>query len=147
MSLKTNSKKVKETIKNYIIEGFHDCDYESYNNISINEYSDICNVILHQFYLEKVYLDKRHKTEFDLFEEWVSGLCSEVDSSYYYNVSAIDLLGGWLEQTELEKNKYSESESELLITKLIYRELINNNKKEYHYNDCYSHYSDYVKGV
>ena len=145
--LKTNSKQVKETIKKYIIEGFHDCDYESYNNISITEYSDICNTILHAFYIEKVYLDKQHKDEFSLFEEWVSGLCSEIDSSYYYNVCAVNLLGDWLEQTETERNKYSENVAELMITKLLYRELKAHNTKNYKFNDYYSHYSDYVKGV
>ena len=144
--LKTNSKAVKEKIKNYIIEGFHNCDYESYNNVSIIEYADICDTILHQFFIEIVYLDKRKLDEFSLFEEWVSGLCSEIDSSYYYNVNAVDLLGGWLEQTETEKNKFSENQSELMITKLIYRELKANHKRNYKINDFFSHYNDYKEG-
>ena len=46
-----------------------------------------------------------------------------VDSSYYCNVSAIDLLAEWLEETEEEKKRFTEEQAEEKITWLLYREL------------------------
>lgn len=46
-----------------------------------------------------------------------------VDSSYYCNVSAIDLLADWLEETEEEKKRFTEDQAEEKITYLLYREL------------------------
>ena len=83
--------------------------------------------VLDVFYQEKVKHDKAYNagrvSKYTLFEEWVSGLCSALPSDYYYNVSAVDLLGGWLDQTDDEKSKYSEDQAERMITKLLYREL------------------------
>jgi hypothetical protein len=59
----------------------------------------------------------------DVFEEWASGLPSVLDTCYYYNRSAVDDLGAILEQTETEKAKYNEQESEKLLTYLIFREI------------------------
>lgn len=125
-ALKANSKEVKEAVKNYIIESFHDSDFEQWHNVHVTDYNTICNIVLSAFWEEKIELDKRNLSEFSYFEEWCSGLPSIIGCEYYYNISAVDLLGSWLHQTESEKNKYSESDAELLITKLIYRELKNN---------------------
>jgi len=123
MALRTNSKKVKEAIKNYIMESFHDSDFEAWHNVKVSDYNTICNIVLSTFWQEKLEHDKRNCSEFAFFEEWCSGLPSIIGCEYYYNINAVDLLGNWLEQTENEKNRFSESEAELMITKLIYREL------------------------
>ncbi len=47
-----------------------------------------------------------------------------IDTSYYYNICAVDWLGEWLDQTEAEKSKFSEHEAEIRISNLIYRELM-----------------------
>ena len=53
----------------------------------------------------------------------MQGLCNMVDSSYYYNVSAVDLLAEWLEETEEEKKRFTEEQAEEKITYLLYCEL------------------------
>jgi hypothetical protein len=48
-------------------------------------------------------------------------LPSVINTLYYYNRSAITDLGDILEETEDERNRYTESQAEKLLTKLIYR--------------------------
>ena len=135
--LRTNSKEVKETIKNYIMDhfkyymddnrGHFSGDLERINSANIDKYEDVCNSILTIFWAEKLKYDNRFNagraSRFDLFVDWVSGLCSALDSDYYYNVSAVDLLGEWLKETESEKTKYDERKAEETITRLLWREL------------------------
>ena len=134
---KTNSKEVKEIIRNYIMEHFKDYmddnrghfsgDLERINSADTEDYADVCNSILTIFWSEKLKYDNRFNagriTRYELFQDWVSGLCSALNSDYYYNVSAVDLLGTWLDETESEKSKYDESQAEEQITRLLWREL------------------------
>lgn len=134
---KTNGKEVKEVIKNYIMEHFKDYmddnrghfsgDLEHLNNTDTNNYTEVCNAILTVFWAEKLKYDNRFRAElssrYDMFIDWCSGLCSALDTDYYYNVSAVDLLGGWLDETESEKAKFDESKAEGMITRLLWREL------------------------
>ena len=57
------------------------------------------------------------------FADWCAGLPSVLDTLYFYNRSAVDDLGAILEETEQEKNRYTEQQAEQLLTSLIYREL------------------------
>lgn len=114
---KTNSKEAKAIIKNYIMEHFNyymddnrgqfSEDLERINDTNTDNYAEVCNSILTIFWAEKLKHDNRFKagraSRYDLFEDWCSGLCSALDTDYYYNVSAVDLLGEWLEETESEK--------------------------------------------
>lgn len=134
---KTNSKEVKETIKNYIMEhfncymddnrGYFSGDLEPINNASTDNYTEVCNNILTIFWAEKLKHDINFKAgranRYDLFRDWCSGLCSALDTDYYYNVSAVDLLGEWLEETESERARFDESKAEETITRLLWREL------------------------
>lgn len=134
---KTNSKEVKEIIKNYIMEHFNyymddnrgqfSGDLEHLNNTDTNNYTEVCNAILTVFWAEKLKYDNRFKagrvSRSEMFEDWCSGLCSALNTDYYYNVSAVDLLGEWLEETESEKAKYDERKAEKTITALLWREL------------------------
>lgn len=133
MALRTNSKQVKATIKAYLMDNFADYYEENRDymaEIDTANYSAVCGAILEIFHEEKVRHDMQYKahriSKAQLFEDWVSGLCSAVDSMYYYNVSAVDLLGGWLQETEAEKARFTEAQAESLITSLLYRELTNN---------------------
>ena len=135
--LRTNSKEVKETIKSYIMNHFEyyiednrgqfSGDLERINNVDATNYTEVCNSILTIFWAEKLKYDNRFKagrvSRYDMFQDWVSGLCSALDSDYYYNVSAVDLLGEWLEESESEKAKYAERKAEETITRLLWREL------------------------
>ena len=142
--LQTNSKEVKATIKNYIMDNFRDAfgeyfdengraycdDLQTIANTDLDNYTEVCNAIMVIFWAEKLKHDNRFKagraSRQELFIDWVSGLCAPIDSNYYYNVCAVDLLGAWLDETEEEKARYSEADAEKLITNLLWRELTAN---------------------
>ena len=129
--LKTNSKEVNEKIKNLIIASYENCEeYYSFDNKEVKtEYNDICKDIMQAFENEmchdKRYLANRISKQ-DLFYNWLQGLPTAFDIAddifLGYN-SAKNLVGDLLEQTEVEKNKYTEEDSEKLIVWLLYREL------------------------
>lgn len=116
--LKTNSKKVIEKVRKYIIDGV---DHEYFEIEADPDFNTACKLILTACENEKRY--SRSRSGFETFKDWAQGLPSAFNTMYYYNVSAVDMLGAWLEETESEKAKYSECEAEEMITKLIYREL------------------------
>lgn len=134
-------KEVKEAIKNYIMEHFADYHAEQleyvnkYNasdkfasiitSTNPGNYKEVCKAIL-SIYNEEVYKNSMcfKNKPFEGFVYWCSGLCSALDSSYYYNVSAVELLASWLQETDEEKNRYTEEQAENRITQLLYRELL-----------------------
>lgn len=122
--LKTNSKKAKENIINYIIDNFTP---EGYTDTVPEEWHEIATFILNTFRSEKYHLKEDFKyynnNELAAFEDWAAGLPSVIDTCYYYNRSAVDDLGAILEETETERNKHSETDAEQCLTRLIYRVL------------------------
>lgn len=116
--LRTNSKRVIEKVRKYIINGI---DHEYFGLEADPDFKTACKLILTACENEKRYI--KYNNRFEMFKDWAQGLPSAFNTLYYYNVSAVDMLGAWLEETESEKAKYSESEAEEMITRLIYREL------------------------
>ena len=122
--LKTNSKKARENVRNYIIEGFTP---EGYTDDPPQEFPEIARFILAAFRSEKYNLpeDRRYyrNNEFAAFADWCAGLPSVLDTCYFYNRSAVDDLGAILEESEEEKARYTEAQAESTLTLLIYRAL------------------------
>lgn len=122
--LKTNSKKAKENIKQYIIDNFTP---ENYTDTPPEDFDGIANFILETFREEKYNSpeDLRYyrNNETAAFADWCAGLPSVLDTCYYYNRSAVDDLAAILEESEEEKQRFTEGEAENLLTALIYREI------------------------
>ncbi len=122
--LKTNSKKAKENIQQYIIDHF---EPESHTDEIITGFENVAKFILNTFREEKYNCIEDYRyyknNEQTAFIDWCQGLPSLLDTCYYYNRSAADDLAIILEETEEEKSRYTEQESERLLTMLIYREL------------------------
>jgi len=118
--LKTNSKQARENIRNYIIDRFDCSDYEP--EIIPEGFEEIAKFILNTFRDEKINWQKI--PEVDLFADWAAGLPAVLDTCYYYNRSAVDDLGEILNETQAEKDKYSEDKAQELLSSLIYRELL-----------------------
>lgn len=116
--LRSNSKAVVEKIHKYIVDGINP-DY--FGLAEEPDFPEACKLILQACEDEKFY--NRIRSGLDTFRDWAKGLPSALNTCYYYNINAVDLLADWLEETEAEKSKYSESEAEEIITRLIYREL------------------------
>lgn len=128
--LKTNSKKAKENIKQYIIDGFTP---ENYTDENITGFNNISKYILETFRGE-IYSTKEdyryyHNNELKAFFDWCQGLPSLLDTCYYYNRSAVADVAKILEESETEAARYTEEQAELLLTNLIYRELLRGEKQ------------------
>lgn len=122
--LKTNSKKAIENIKNYIVNNFDFTNYDDGTTKEPETFSEIAKFIYKCFIDEKRYNNDNCKySEQVIFFDWCSGLPSVIDTCYFYNRSALDDLAIILEETEAEKEKYTESDAEKLLTNLIYREI------------------------
>ena len=130
--LKTNTKKVRENIKNYILKNFHPEDYAGYPDEFTGDaknFEDVKKYIIDIF--KKEYADPHHAHEKKLnytpdavrFVEWSQGLPCVFNFNYYVSRSAVDDLGDILEETPEERNRFTEYAAENWLTCLIYREL------------------------
>lgn len=124
--LKSNSKKAKENIKQYIIDNFTP---ENYTDTPPEDFDGIAKFILETFREEKYISPEDFRyylnNEFEAFADWCAGLPSLLDTCYYYNRSAVDDLAAILEESEEEKQRFTEREAETRLTTLIYREIKN----------------------
>ena len=126
--LKTNSKKAKENIWKYI---FDDLDYMNEyrgEEIKPGDKKAMAQAIDEAFTIEKYNSPyERKQNRQAAFEDWASGLAlGGMFDYYYYNANAVDILGDILEETETERNKYTEEQAAHVLTYLIYREIENN---------------------
>ena len=122
--LKTNSRKTRENIRKYIIDGFKP---EGHTDNPPQEWQGIAAFILDTFRSEKYNTIEDYcyyrRDERAAFKDWSAGLPSVLDTCYFYNRSAVDDLGAILEETDEEKARYTEEQAEKTLTALIYREL------------------------
>lgn len=122
MKYRTNSKQARQNIRAYIMANF---DGSSYDIETPSTFKETAAVILSIFRDEIPALGSYARmSEGQRFEVWAKGLPSILDTCYYYNRSAVDDLGAILEESDEEKNQYSEDQAATLLTALIYRELI-----------------------
>lgn len=118
--MKTNSKKARANIRNYIIANFTP---EDYTDNPPQEFPAIARFILSTFRNEKYSIPEDFRyyrnNELAAFADWCAGLCGVLDTCYFYNRSAVDDLGAILEETEEEKARYTEEQAENTLTFLI----------------------------
>lgn len=120
--LKTNSKKARENIRAYIMSR-HSCeeyapapaDFTKFEEVAAAIYADFDRVTNTPIYAKMSYCDR--------FAEYAAGLPGIIDTCYYYNRSARADLCEILEETPTEAERYSESDSEKLLSYLIFREI------------------------
>lgn len=123
MALRTNSKKVREKIRKWICDNFDGSGYilenigDSFNDIAKNIYD---------VFKSESYEGGNHSrmSESERFVEWCLGLPCVLDTaSYCWNGSAVETLGDILEETEKERNRFTETDAEKLFSNLIFREI------------------------
>lgn len=119
--LRTNSKKARENIREYIVNNFTPDNYGKTNE-DFETFGEMAKFILDTFRSEKKYI--RCVSETEKFFDWCSGLPSIIDTCYFYNRSAISDLGNILEESESERSRHTEQQAEKTLTALIYRELL-----------------------
>lgn len=123
--LRTNSKKARENLRAYILDHTEDND----TGYTPSTFSEAAHMVWDTFNAEYMASDNQrrynlhvYKTWQDCFVAWCSGLPSMLDTSYYLH-SAVKDLGDVLEESEEERARFSETEAETLLSRLIYREI------------------------
>ena len=122
--LKTNSKKACENIRKYIMKNADGTNYGVDLPVTFEGVARwILGIFRKEYYSRPE--DKRyfHNNEQAAFISWTQGLPSALDCCFWYNRPAVDDLGNILEQTEAQRNKYSEDASCKMLASLIYREI------------------------
>lgn len=102
--LKTNSKIVKERVRSYILDIIEDEGTVG----SINER-----------FIEEAKHDFRKLGVNGAFQHWLSGLALPID---YIDYEVLQVVKGWLDQTDEEASKYSNYDTWELFLHLITRE-------------------------
>lgn len=126
--LKTNTKKFKENVHNYIMSNVDFSDYEGYEEINTNDIKSVCKAISEICKLEKFYQSYRNKAE--MLIDWMQGLPSCFNTLDVLDYNAYKIICGWREATdeeiEREAKKYADSDSWKFALEIIAREILNN---------------------
>lgn len=121
--LKTNSKAVRGKVRAWIMENTTFEGYDELQNVDTSNFAEVARALLDTCEKEKFYC--RYATVQGMMLDWFQGLPSVLDTAHYiYHCNAVNLLGGWLEETEAEKARFSESQAENMINVLIIREIL-----------------------
>ena len=119
--IKSNSLQARKGIREYIRENYCPDGYDEYEETE--SLKKIAENILNCFYDEKVKLDTRRMIFEDLFLEWMAGLPTILHADYFLT-SAKDVLGEILDETEEERDRFTETQAEEMLTRLIWGELL-----------------------
>ena len=127
---KLNCKEVNEALKKEIMDNYENAEeYYTFDGAEMKtEYNDICKDIMEAFKREKLDNDLRYKagkmSRQDLFVDWMQGLPTAFPvADDIFLGSAAEWLGNILDETETEKQKYSDSKAERTSCLILYREL------------------------
>ena len=115
--LKTNTKKARINLQNYILSIYYPYDLIDHNPTFKEAAADILDTFNDE--VGKWY----RGTKADAFRHWSQGLPTILNTANYYLHSAVDVLGDILEETEEERNRFTECDAEEKLTALIWREL------------------------
>lgn len=115
--LKTNSKKAKENLKAYIITAW---EYE--NPETARPWEAVKLDIIESFYFQ-VYRSEYEKKQprYDAFKGWLQGLPHGLGD--HYLCTAVDDLANILDETETERNRFTEDQAEEKLTRMIYNSI------------------------
>lgn len=133
--LRTNSKKAINNLDNYLLSYAEDIAAENddallfdYDLTNIHGFADC--VLNYYFYEEMIRTDNRYAagriSYNDLFLEWSRGLPLPIFDYYNFGGDAKKILGDILEETEEERGRFSESDAENMLTRIIYNRLVKN---------------------
>lgn len=132
--IKSNSAKARQNVRQYILQ---DADYlnerAEFDGVKLNTEDEMLAFAWKCFEEEKKGdIEKNyHNPNFGIFLDWARGLPLGGLFCYYYNRSAVDDLGAILEESEEEKAKYTERQAEEHLSRLIYRELEDADRREF----------------
>jgi hypothetical protein len=124
--LRTNSKQVKEAIRAYIMQEAVDVDngyipFEDLKTAAEAIKADVIRVMQGDYYNR---LHNLSGWSFKDFNYWVHGLPGLLDLPFIYKQpAAVDILGDILQETPAERARYTETQADEMLCRLIFREL------------------------
>ena len=120
--IKSNSKQARENIKAFIIKNFN---FEDNPTIEKDDFSQIAKRVLASFnnYISE---SDKNRNLAAVFYDYASGLPGTLsfDDIFLGCDAARDTLADILQESDAEKEKYTESDAEKFLVNLIYRELV-----------------------
>jgi hypothetical protein len=123
--LKTNSKIFRNKVKQFIIDNYDSSNYdEGSPEAMATTLPEIAKIIFAECKRVESYQLEHYRsyTMQNAFDDWVRGLPTEFSCQFFLGI-AVDVLGDMLEQTQAEREKYSQSQAEDLLIYVMYREL------------------------
>ena len=121
--LRSNSKAVSEKVKQWIMDNVDFSGYDEWETLDVTSFREVCRALLETCEKEKFYCSYPSKAA--MMEHWFCGLPFVINTAHYiYRANAVDMLGEWLEETESEKARFSESDAEKMISRLLIREIL-----------------------
>ena len=127
--LKTNSKKAREHVMQYIKDASSEYYIEDCGAPADLTDADLCRLIIQDFEEQWSHELKynacrvRPLSRQELFMEWGRGLTAGGLLDFSNHCTAVQELGDILEETEAERSKYTEEQAEYLLNYLIFREV------------------------
>ena len=115
--LRTNSKQAVQNLRAYIMDSWN-LEAEDQGRTWEDTQKDIKNNFYLQAYSSQ-YERKQNRQE--AFKNWLAGLPKGLGD--FYLCQAVEDLGNILEETEAERDKYSEDQACNTLSYLIYREV------------------------
>ena len=120
--LKTNSKKAINNTRQYVIDCANLSDYGIQDQFTPDNWGSFRKAYIPIIRKELFYrLPENAPVLFGTFKHYMQGLPSSFE--YFLGENALNDLADILEETEEEKNRFTQNEAAELLTKLIYREL------------------------
>ena len=123
--LRTNTKKARQNVRDYIFTWAADYMREDYD-ADFSTDRELCALIGRAFEKEACYANniKVHGGRwFEIFTDWSQGLPIGGLFCYWWNRSAHDDLAALLEETPAEAARYTEDQAADCLTRLIFREV------------------------
>lgn len=131
--LRTNSKKARENVDNYIMSISKAVDDFNKNYLCFDydttNIDDICKCIWNDYFIPEYV---QHNNQFaagrislyELFKEWAQGLpCEGLFDYYYIHLDPVEIVAAILEETPEEAAKYTDDQAAELLTRMIYNRI------------------------
>lgn len=115
--VKANSKQARENLKGYIMKAWNIEEGEE-----MRTWEETKADIVEDFHIRAYRSEaERRQNRQEAFKGWLQGLPRNLGD--FYLSRAVDDLGDILEETDEERNRYSEDKAEEKLAYLIYREV------------------------
>lgn len=126
--LKTNTKKFKGNVHNFIMSNVDFSGYEEFENVNTENIADVCTALFAICKSERQYLKYRNNAE--MLIDWMQGLPASFHTLDILGYDAYKIICEWREATEeetvKEEKRYANTDSWKFALEIIAREILNN---------------------